>query len=141
MQKQAKLIGLGRMAGSAVGGEVVLPRLDVVLGLAASAVEPLVKVLGAAAFKVGDNKAGVGAFGPRFDAGDDALDPAPAPGGIVELGEAAPLAAGRRQLEAFGRAFRQCRESMQRIDERIRNLERYVTSKRYELDKEFRKMS
>src|SRR5512133_363414 len=110
VQEQAKLIGLGRMAGGAVGGEVVLPRLDVVLGLAAGAVEPLVKVLGAAAFKVGDNKAGVGAFGPRFDAGDDALDPAPAPCGIVELGEAAPLAAGRHQLEAFGSAFLQCHD-------------------------------
>src|ERR1700747_988320 len=98
------------MAGGAVGGEAVLPRLDVVLGLAAGAVEPLVEVLGAAAFEVGDNKAGVGAFGPRFDPGDDALDPAPASGGIVELGEAAPLAAGRRQLEAFGRAFLQCHD-------------------------------
>src|SRR6201997_5118075 len=95
------------MAGSAIGGEVVLPRLDVVFGLAAGAVEPLVNVLGAAAFKVGDDKADVGARGPRFDAGDDALDPAPAPGGIVELHEAAPLAAARRQLEAFGRAFLQ----------------------------------
>src|SRR5690242_7437619 len=71
------------MAGSAVGGEVVLPCLDVVLGLAAGAVEPLVKVLGPAAFEVGDDKAGVGALGPRFDAGDDALNPAPARGGIV----------------------------------------------------------
>src|SRR5262252_4190685 len=98
------------MAGSAIGGEVVLPRLDVVLGLAAGAVEPLVKVLGAATFKVGDNKAGVSALGPRFDAGDDALDPAPAPGGIVELDEAAQLAAGRCQLKALSRAFLQCHD-------------------------------
>ena len=110
MQEQAKLVGLGRMAGGAVGGEVVLPRLDVVFSLAAGAVEPLVKVLGAAAFKVGDNKAGIGSFGPGFDAGDDALDPAPAAGGILELGEAALFAAGRRQLEAFGCAFRQCHD-------------------------------
>ena len=57
VQEQAKLVGLGRVAGGAIGGEVVLPRLDVVLGLAAGAVEPLVNVLGAAAFEVGDNKA------------------------------------------------------------------------------------
>jgi hypothetical protein len=50
-QEQAKLVSLGRMAGGAVGGGLVLPRLDVVLGLAAGAVEPLVKVFGAAAFK------------------------------------------------------------------------------------------
>ena len=58
MQEQAKLGGVGRMAGGAVGGEVVLPRPDVVLRLAAGALESLVKVLGAAALKVGDNKAG-----------------------------------------------------------------------------------
>jgi len=52
VQEQAKLVGLGRMAGGAVGGEVVLPRLDVVLGLAAGAVEPLVNVLGAAALRI-----------------------------------------------------------------------------------------
>jgi hypothetical protein len=63
VQEQAKLVGLGRMAGSAIGGEVVLPRLDVVFGLAASAVEPFVEVLGAAALQVGDNEAGVGAIG------------------------------------------------------------------------------
>jgi hypothetical protein len=66
VQEQTKLVGLGRMAGCAVGGEVVLPRLDVVFGLAAGAVEPLVNVLGAAAFEVGDDKAGVGARGPRL---------------------------------------------------------------------------
>ena len=95
MQEQTKLVGLGRVAGGAVGGEVVLPRLDVVLGLAARAVEPLVKVLGAAAFQVGDDKAGIGALGPGLDPGDDALDPAPALGGIVELREAPHLAARR----------------------------------------------
>ena len=69
MQKEAELVGLGRMAGSAVGGEVVLPRLDVVLGLAAGAVEPFVEMLGAAAFEVGDDEAGVGSRGPGLDAG------------------------------------------------------------------------
>jgi hypothetical protein len=40
--------------------EVVLPRLDVVLGLATRAIKPLVELLGAAALKVGDDQAGVG---------------------------------------------------------------------------------
>lgn len=38
-------------------------------------------------------------------------------------------------------AFRQCRESLGRIDQRIRKLESYVTSRRYELNREFRKMA
>jgi hypothetical protein len=105
VQEQAKLVGLGRMAGSAVGGEVVLPRLDVVFGLAAGAIEALVEVLGAAGFEVGDDKAGVGSRGPNLDAGDDALDPAPASGSVIKLREAAHLAAGGRRLEAFGSAF------------------------------------
>ena len=75
MQEQAKLVGLGRMAGSAIGGEVVLPGLDVVLGLAAGAIEPLVEVLGAPGFEIGDDEAGIGAGGSGLDAGDDTLDP------------------------------------------------------------------
>src|SRR6516165_8320318 len=75
------------MAGSAIGGEVVLPRLDMVFGLATGAIEPFVEVLGAAAFQVGDNEAGIGSFGPGFNPCDDALYPAPALGGIVELHE------------------------------------------------------
>jgi hypothetical protein len=35
VKEQAKLIGLGLVAGGAVRGEVVFPRLDMVLGLAA----------------------------------------------------------------------------------------------------------
>ena len=73
VQEQAKLVGLGRMAGSAIGGEVVLPRLDMVFGLATGAIEPFVEVLGAAAFQVGDNEAGIGSFGPGFNPCDDAL--------------------------------------------------------------------
>jgi hypothetical protein len=33
VQEQAKLVGLGHMAGTAIGGAVVLPRLDVIFGL------------------------------------------------------------------------------------------------------------
>jgi hypothetical protein len=46
------------MAGGAVGGEVVLPSLDVVLGLTARAVELFVQVFGAAARKIGHNACG-----------------------------------------------------------------------------------
>src|SRR5438128_9649181 len=102
-----KLVGLGRVARSAVGGEMVLPCLDVVLGLTARAVEPLVEVLGAAAFEAGDDEPGIGSLEPGFGAGDDALDPAPALGGIVELPEAPHLAAPGRRLEARGRALLQ----------------------------------
>src|ERR1700749_922775 len=95
------------MARSAVGSEMVLPRLDVVLGLTARAVEPLVEVLGAAAFQAGDDKPGIGALEPGLDAGDDALDPAPALRGIMELPEAPHLAALGRRLEARGGALLQ----------------------------------
>lgn len=45
VQEEAELIGGGLRAGGAVGCEVGLPGLDVVLGLAAPAVDLLVKVL------------------------------------------------------------------------------------------------
>src|SRR5882762_10885523 len=95
------------MARSAVGSEMVLPCLDVVLGLTARATEPLVEVLGAAAFEAGDDEPGIGALEPGLDAGDDALDPAPALRGIVELPEAPHLAAPGRRLEARGGALLQ----------------------------------
>jgi hypothetical protein len=77
VQEQAELVGLGRVAGGAVGLEMVLPCLDVVFGLTAGAIEPLVEVLGAAGFEVGDNKPGIGSLasgywtlilGPKFSA-------------------------------------------------------------------------
>src|SRR5438067_3407163 len=86
---------------------MVLPCLDVVLGLTARAVEPLVKVLGAAAFETGDDEPGIGSLNPDLDAGDDALHSAPALGGIVELREAPHLAAPGRRLEARGGALLQ----------------------------------
>src|SRR6516162_3062581 len=107
MQEQTKLVGLGRVARSAIGSEMVLPCLDVVLGLTTRAVEPLVEVLGAAAFEAGDDEPGIGAVEPGLDAGDDALDPAPALRGIVELPEAPHLAAPGRRLEARGGALLQ----------------------------------
>src|SRR5215469_16403623 len=86
---------------------MVLPRLDVVLGLTARAVEPLVKVLGAAALETGDDEPGIGSLNPGLDAGDDTLHPAPALGGIVELCEAPHLAALGRSAEARGGALLQ----------------------------------
>ena len=67
VKKQAELVGRGLMAGGAVGGEMVLPCLDVVLRLTARTVEPLIDQLGAAALQVGDNKAGIGSLGAGLD--------------------------------------------------------------------------
>src|SRR5512139_432415 len=68
------------------------PGLDVVFRLAAPAVEILVQRPAVAVAAVGDDEAGVGAVAAGFDAGDDAADPAPGPGGVMEFLEAAPLA-------------------------------------------------
>ena len=51
VKEEAELVGRGLMTGGAVGGEMVLPGLDVVLRLAARTVEPLVERLGAAALR------------------------------------------------------------------------------------------
>src|SRR6266511_1359314 len=74
------------------------PGLDVVFRLAAPAVELLVQRSATAMAEVGDDEAGIGAVGTGLDAGDDAADPAPAAGGVMELLEAADLARGRRGL-------------------------------------------
>ena len=69
-----------------------LEGFDVVLGLPASAIEVFVKHAGVAHFQVGDDEAGVGALRADFDAGDDALDPAPALRAVIEFLETAQLA-------------------------------------------------
>lgn len=61
----------------AIGGEVGLPRLDVILGLAAGAVEFFLERLATATGEVGDNKAGIAALWSGLDAGDYALHAAP----------------------------------------------------------------
>ncbi len=66
-----------------------LPRLDVVLGSAAPAVDILVERLGLATCKVGDDEAGIGTLGADLDAGDDALYAAPTGGAVKKLLEAA----------------------------------------------------
>jgi hypothetical protein len=138
VQEEPELVGRGTGAGSPIGGEVGLARLDVVLGLAAGAVELVVARLAAATPEIGDDErpeglssdlqrrrgqetaegkargpfirspeetrsgdrggkgqrafhpisrgdavsrprreTGIAALRPGFDAGDDALDPAP----------------------------------------------------------------
>ena len=80
------------------------PRLDVVLGLASSAIDLFVEPAGRALFEIGDDEAGVGALVADFDAGDDPLDAAPTLRAIVERLEAAQFArtrpTGERSIEA-----------------------------------------
>src|SRR4051812_48917417 len=70
-----------------------LPGLDVVLSLAASAVDILVDGASTEAVEAGDDEACVDALRPSLDAGDDALDAVPACGAIVEFLEPAQLLA------------------------------------------------
>jgi len=75
-----------------------LPRLDVIFGLAAPAVDILVKDAGVARFQIGDDEARVWPFRADFDARDDPLNAAPARSSVEELLEA------RRSLPFFGAA-------------------------------------
>ena len=59
------------------------------------AVDVLVDGAAADARKAGDDEAGVDALRAGLDAGDDAFDPVPTGGAVVELLEAARLAACR----------------------------------------------
>src|SRR6266581_6396355 len=97
VEKEAELVGLGFVTGGPISREVSLPRLDVVFGLAACAVQRLVKALGATAGKIGHDEPGVASLRTSLDTGDNALDPAPALGGVVELLETPLLAAGRER--------------------------------------------
>src|ERR1041384_2729585 len=92
MQEEAELVGAGLGAGRAMGGKVRLPRLDVVLRVAALAVDLFIKHTRVSGRQACDDEAGVGPLGPGLNAGDDALDPAPARGAVVELRVAAHLA-------------------------------------------------
>src|SRR3954469_17653438 len=92
MQKQPELVGGGLRAGRAIGSQVRLPRLDVVLRRAAPAVELFIKDTRVACGQARDDEAGVCSVGPGLNARDDALDPAPAGGAVVELRVAAHLA-------------------------------------------------
>jgi hypothetical protein len=89
-----------------------LPRLDVVLGRAAPAVDILVERLGLPTGKVGDDEAGIGTLGADLDPRDDALDAAPTSGAVNELLEPADLACLGRRFEARRRAGLQIRDML-----------------------------
>jgi hypothetical protein len=100
----------------------------VVFSLATPAVDILVEHAGIARFQIGDDEACIGSFRPDLDAGDDALDPAPAPGAIPKFPEAAQLAVLWRGFEAGLRtrletldmpAQRRCRRNAQDIIETV----------------------
>lgn len=112
MQEQPELVGRRSGAGGAVGGKMSLPRLDVVLGRAAPAVEVRVERLDLATGKVGDDEADVGTLGADLDAGDDVLDAASTGGPIQELLEAADLVRLRRRFKARQRAGFQIRDML-----------------------------
>ena len=75
-----------------------------VFGLATPAIDIFIEQASVSLVQIGDNEARVGPFGPGLDAGDDALDAAPAFGAVEELLEAAHFAVSWRGLEARLRA-------------------------------------
>src|SRR5215212_5578919 len=92
MQKQPELVGAGLGAGRAIGGKVRLPRLDVVLRRAAPAIVLFIEHTSVSGRQARDDEASICPIGPGLNAGDDALNPAPARGAVVELRVAAHLA-------------------------------------------------
>src|SRR5271165_5323242 len=77
-----------------------LEGFDVVFGLATPAIDLFIEHASVSLVQVGDNEARVGPFGASLDAGDDALDAAPAFGAVEELLEAAYFVVSWRSLEA-----------------------------------------
>jgi len=101
VEEETQLVGCGFRAGCAVGGEMRFPGFDVVLGLTATAVIVLIKDAGLA-LEASDDEARVGPLRADFDTGDDALDPVPTFGAVMERGEAPLFVASRRHLEELG---------------------------------------
>ena len=56
-----------------------------VFGLATPAIDLFIEHASVSLVQVGDNEARVGPFGASLDAGDDALDAAPAFGAVIAL--------------------------------------------------------
>src|SRR6202166_668493 len=77
-----------------------LPGFDVIFRLAAPAIIILVEPAGVALRQIGDDEARVGPLRAGLDAGDDALDAAPARGPVVKLFVTARLAILRRGFVA-----------------------------------------
>jgi hypothetical protein len=71
VQEQPQLVGCGLRARGAVCRQMRLPGLNVILGLAAPAVEVLVESARIAGVEIGDDEARVGPLRAGFDAGDD----------------------------------------------------------------------
>src|ERR1700679_3439568 len=83
-----------------------LPGFDVILGVAAPAVELLIDPAGVALFQIGGDEARVRSLRADLDAGDDALDPAPTRGPIVKLLESSGFTIpGRGLVERLRRRF------------------------------------
>ena len=70
-----------------------------VFGLATPAIDVFVEHASVAFVQIGDDEARVGPFGASLDAGDDALDAAPALRAVEELLETADLAISGRGFE------------------------------------------
>src|SRR4051794_39230154 len=92
MQKQPELVGGCLGARGPIGGKVRLPRLDVIFRGAAPAIDLVIERTSVSGRQVRDDEAGVCSVGAGLDARDDALDPAPAGGAVVELRITAHLA-------------------------------------------------
>src|SRR5512144_1796328 len=81
------------------------PGFYVVFRLSTPAIELLVQRPAVAVAEVGDDEAGIGAVAAGLDAGDDAADPAPGLGGVMEFLEATDLASARIGLEAGRKSY------------------------------------
>src|SRR5450755_4716139 len=77
-----------------------LPGFDVIFRLAAPAITILVEPAGVALHQIGDDEARVGPLRAGLEAGDNALDAAPARGPVVKLFVTARLAILRRGFVA-----------------------------------------
>lgn len=78
VQKEAQLVGRRFGAGGAVSVKMRLPRLDMVLGLAAAAIDVFIEPARVAFVEIGDDEALIDAIWSGFGSRDDALDAAPA---------------------------------------------------------------
>src|SRR3954454_2521649 len=105
MQEQAHLVGARPATRRAVGGQMGLPCLDMVLGLAAGAIDVLVDGAPGRAEQTGDDEACVGPLRPGFDTSDDALHTVPACRPVVELLEPPQLRPTRSGGRAGGSAL------------------------------------
>src|ERR671913_231767 len=98
MQKQPELVGGCLGAGGTIGSQVRLPRLDVMFRVAAPAIDVFIKDTSVSGRQARDDEAGVCSVGAGLNAGDDALDPAPAR--ISVVGQFVRMARSSRRRRA-----------------------------------------